>query len=74
MKIAMINVFNHIKQYGDKCKMICQVHDELLFEVEESIVEQVKNEIKDIMENVLENQEIQLKVSYAIGNNWLEAK
>ena len=74
MKIAMINVFNHIKQYGNKCKMVCQVHDELIFEVEESIVEQVKNEIKDIMENVLDNSEINLKVSYSIGNNWLEAK
>ena len=30
--------------------------------------------IKDIMENILENEAIKLKVSYAIGNNWLEAK
>ena len=54
--------------------MICQIHDELLFEVHESIVEKVKDDIKEIMENVLPNSEIKLKVSYAIGNNWLEAK
>lgn len=74
IKIAMIKVADYIKQYGQKCKMICQVHDELLFEVHESIVEEVKDGIKNIMENVLDNNQISLKVSYAIGNNWLEAK
>ena len=74
IKIAMIKVSDYIKQYGKKCKMICQVHDELLFEVHDSIVEEVKNGIKNIMENVLDNNQINLKVSYAIGNNWLEAK
>ena len=45
-----------------------------LMEVHDSIVEEVKNGIKNIMENVLDNNQINLKVSYAIGNNWLEAK
>lgn len=74
MKIAMIKVDEFIKKYSNKCKMVCQIHDELLFEVHESIVEEVKDGIKDIMENVLDNIEIKLKVSYAVGNNWLEAK
>lgn len=74
MKIAMIKVNEFILKYGSKCKMICQVHDELLFEVDENIVEEVKDGIKDIMENILNNESIKLKVSYAIGNNWLEAK
>ena len=54
--------------------MICQIHDELLFEVHESVVEEIKDGIKNIMENVIPNSQISLKVSYAIGNNWLEAK
>lgn len=74
MKIAMINVSKFISKYGKKCKMICQIHDELLFEVHESVAEEIKDGVKEIMENVLDNQEIKLKVSYAIGNNWLEAK
>lgn len=74
MKIAMIKVNDHILKYGNDCKLICQVHDELIFEVKDEIVEDVKDEIKEIMENILNNQEIKLKVSYAIGNNWLEAK
>ena len=74
MKIAMIKVFDYIKQYKEKCRLVCQIHDELLFEVDETIVEQVKDGIKEIMENVLPDSLIKLKVSYAIGNNWLEAK
>lgn len=74
MKIAMIEVDKFLKSYQDKCKMICQVHDELLFEVHNSIVNEVKDGIKNIMENVLDNESIKLKVSFAIGNNWLEAK
>lgn len=74
MKLAMIKVHEFIKKYNNNCKLICQIHDELLFEVHESIVEEVKDAIKDIMENILENEAIKLKVSYAIGNNWLEAK
>jgi DNA polymerase-1 len=54
--------------------MICQIHDELLFEVKEDVVEKISLDIKEIMENVIDNSDIKLKVSYAIGNNWLEAK
>ncbi len=74
MKMAMIKVYEFIKKYHCRCRLICQVHDELLFEVQEDIVEEVKNGVKEIMENVLENSKIPLKVSYSIGNNWLEAK
>ena len=74
MKLAMIQVDKYLKKYQSKCKMICQIHDELLFEVHESVVEEVKDGIKNIMENVIPNSQIPLKVSYAIGNNWLEAK
>lgn len=74
MKLAMIKVFNYINQYGNDCKLICQIHDELLFEVKEEIVEKISIQIKEIMENILENNQIKLKVSYSIGDNWLEAK
>ena len=70
----MIKIYNHIKPLGNKCKLICQIHDELLFEVKEDIVEKVSLEIKDIMENILSESSIKLKVSYSIGDNWLEAK
>ena len=74
MKLAMIKVNDYIKQYQNDVKMICQIHDELLFEVKEDVVEKISLDIKEIMENVIDNSDIKLKVSYAIGNNWLEAK
>ena len=57
-----------------KSKMIMQVHDELVFDVfpgEEKILE---TEISRIMENILENKAIRLKVDVWVGNNWKEAK
>lgn len=74
IKIAMINVDNYLKDKQDKCKLICQIHDELLFEVLESEASKFENDIKEIMESVVKNDKIKLKVSSAIGNNWLEAK
>lgn len=74
IKIAMIQVDQYLKSCPSDCVMICQIHDELLFEVKEEKAEEIKERIKEIMENVLPNQKINLKVSYAIGNNWLEAK
>lgn len=74
IKLAMIQVDQYLKTIGKDCVMICQIHDELLFEVKEDKAEQIKEQIKNIMENILPEQKITLKVSYAIGNNWLEAK
>ena len=74
IKIAMIKVFDYIKQYGDDCRLISQIHDELLFEIKDELVEKLSLDIKDIMENVLDGAKVKLKVSYAYGDNWLEAK
>ena len=55
--------------------MIMQVHDELVLDVfdlkEEKILEV---EVTKIMENILENKSVNLKVEFEIGNNWREAK
>ncbi len=74
IKIAMVKVDKYLNSLGDDCHLICQIHDELLFEVLETKVDDIKANIQNIMENVLENQPITLKVSGAIGDNWLEAK
>ena len=74
IKIAMIRIFEFMNKNNLESKMIMQVHDELVFDVfpwEESIFE--KN-ITEIMENILENKEIQLKVDFEIWDNWKQAK
>jgi len=74
IKIAMIRVDNYLKTKKIKSQMIMQVHDELVFDVipwEEKILEE---NIINIMENILENKEIKLKVDFEIWDNWKEAK
>jgi len=79
IKIAMIKVADFMNPLtplsgGMKSKLIMQVHDELVFDVypwEEKILEK---EVTKIMENILENKPVNLKVDFEIGNNWKEAK
>ena len=74
IKIAMIRVDNYLKTKKIKSQMIMQVHDELVFDVipwEEKVLEE---NIINIMENILENKEIKLKVDFEIWDNWKEAK
>ncbi|SHK10259.1 DNA polymerase I [Anaerobranca californiensis DSM 14826] len=67
IKKAMVDIFN------SKCnaKMLLQVHDELVFLVENSKVKEVIPLIKDIMENTIKLV-VPLTVDYKIGNNWME--
>jgi DNA polymerase-1 len=71
IKVAMIEIAKVIKdKYNkDEVRMILQVHDELLFEIKDSLAEKAAKEFKDIME-----QGIKLKVPVVVeikaGKNW----
>jgi len=67
IKLAMIKL--HENAYIP----ILQVHDELLFEVEEERAEHELSVIKYIMENAIQLS-VPLKVEIKIGNNWGECK
>ncbi len=73
IKVAMIAVDKYLQENANKAYLICQIHDELLFEVKEEYANEIANDIQKIMEQVIDG-EITLKVNYSIGNNWLEAK
>ena len=72
IKLSMIEIY---KKYhnNNKVKMLLQIHDELIFEVDEDICEDISKELKNIMENIYK-LEIPLKVSVSIGDNWGELK
>jgi len=53
--------------------MLLQIHDELIFEIEESIIEDVSKRFKSIMENIMELN-VPLKCSVNIGSSWGELK
>ncbi|NCN25475.1 DNA polymerase I [Candidatus Falkowbacteria bacterium CG10_big_fil_rev_8_21_14_0_10_37_14] len=74
IKLAMLKVDKMInEQYGDKVKMILQIHDELVFEVDQKLVVEVMNLVKPLMENVLKLK-VPILVEAKIGTNWEEMK
>src|ERR1700737_139848 len=73
IKIAMIRIDNALKTRQLQSKMLLQVHDELVFEVIPSELDQVKELAKYEMEHVAELS-VPLVVDLGVGKNWLETK
>ena len=73
IKKAMIEINQKFKEQSLKSKMILQVHDELVFDVLESELDNVKSIIVDIMENTYKIN-VPLKVDIQYGKNWYQAK
>ncbi|MFA5947290.1 MAG: DNA polymerase I [Patescibacteria group bacterium] len=71
IKMAMIKMDEWIRKSGLRVKMLLQVHDELVFEVHASDIEQATKEIPKIMSGVV-NLEIPLIVDTGIGKRWGE--
>ena len=72
IKLAMINTDQWIRDSKLDIKMIMQVHDELVFEVEESEVTKASKEIARCMESVADLN-VPLQVDVGVGANWDEA-
>ena len=72
IKMAMISVDQWIKTSGAPARMIMQVHDELVFEVDENEVEAVQEQVKTIMCDAAALR-VPLKVDAGVGQNWNEA-
>ena len=73
IKIAMVKVFNRLKEEGLKSKLILQVHDELIVEAYENEVEQVKKLLTEEMENAV-SLNVPLLAEAQIGKSWYDAK
>ncbi len=74
VKKAMIEVADFLEKKWLKSKMIMQVHDELVFDVYKWEEEVLEKNVKGIMEGVLKNAPIELKVDVWISDNWGGAK
>ena len=72
IKIAMINIYNRLQKEQWQTKMLLQVHDELVFDVPKTELEQVKPMIKQEMENAFK-MAVPLEVEIGEGTNWLDA-
>ena len=73
IKLAMINVDAALTKAGLQTRMLLQVHDELLFEMPESEVEQARTIILDAMKNALPLKGVPVEVEAGTGLNWLQA-
>lgn len=71
IKLAMIRIQKVLKR-DFQTKMLLQVHDELVFDVPRTEVEEVTPVIKTIMESAMQ-MDVPLVVETGFGNNWLEA-
>lgn len=73
LKKAMIKIYKEIK---DKCeiKMILQVHDELIFEVDNDVSNEYKEKLEFIMREAVEFNYSKLDVKGEIGYNWGDIK
>jgi len=71
-KRAMITVQGWIAENSDACKMIMQVHDELVFEVAESEIERSRDRIAELMTGAAELS-VGLEVDAGVGQNWNQA-
>ena len=72
IKLAMINIQDHILNEKLKSKILIQVHDELVFEVYKNEIVYVTNMIKNEMENAFQLK-VPLKVDIGKGENWFDA-
>ena len=72
IKVAMIRIQGEIERRGLASRMILQVHDELVFDVPRSELEELKKLVRGEMEGAAE-LDVPLVVDVQTGENWLEA-
>lgn len=71
IKIAMINLHREMESRNLKSKMLLQIHDELLFEVPEKEVKEMKSLVTELMPQAVELR-VPVKIDIKLGRNWGE--
>ncbi|RMQ65119.1 DNA polymerase I [Pseudomonas savastanoi pv. glycinea] len=72
IKKAMVAVNGWLEESGLDARVILQVHDELVLEVREDLVDQISEQIRPHMSGAAELA-VPLLVEVGVGNNWDEA-
>jgi DNA polymerase-1 len=73
IKLAMLAIHRRLQQETINAKMILQIHDELLFEVDERDVDRLARLVRDEMRAVMPLR-VPLKVDVKWGDNWAECE
>ena len=72
IKLAMVRIHKAMKAEGLQSRMIMQVHDELVFDVLNTEMEQVRRLVEKHMTEAIELR-VPLTVDAGVGSNWYEA-
>ncbi|TVQ65759.1 MAG: DNA polymerase I [Balneolaceae bacterium] len=72
IKLAMIDIQGYLAENQLQSRMLLQVHDELVFEIEESETETVPLKIRQLMEEAF-RLKVPLVAETGVAGNWLEA-
>jgi len=72
IKVAMVNIDRRLGAEKLEARMLLQVHDELVFEVPEAELEQVRELVRVEMETAVP-LDLPLKVDIGTGDNWAVA-
>ncbi|MGX7081072.1 DNA polymerase I [Gemella morbillorum] len=73
IKLAMINAFDYIEKTKVDAKLLLQVHDELIFDVNKDVVDEFAIEMVKIMEEAVE-LDVKLKAEASSGSSWYDTK
>jgi len=71
IKLAMIEINQRLIKEKKSSFMILQIHDELIFEVPDNEIEEMRFLVKEVMENIMQLK-IPLIVDIHVGKNWKE--
>lgn len=69
MKMAMLRVHRALRDAGAGARMLLQVHDELLFEVPETEIEETRALVREALEEV-HPLAVPLVVDQKVGKSW----
>ena len=72
IKLAMVSVQNYLDSSQLQAKLVMQVHDELVLEVPEKELTQVKDKVRQLMQDV-KKLDVPLIVDVGVGENWDKA-
>ncbi|MBN2869798.1 MAG: DNA polymerase I [Campylobacterales bacterium] len=73
IKLSMNRIDDIIRTENIRAKMLLQIHDELIFEVDEEVAEEIARRFVNVMEQIVELR-VPLKTSMHLGNHWGELK
>jgi DNA polymerase-1 len=71
IKLAMIRMYQTLKERELRARMLLQVHDEVVLEVPEAELDSVTQVVRTTMEDAV-HLDVPLKVDVEVGPNWLD--